>query len=85
MMDTIQRIIGLVVGVIVSLLLLIAMTDIETSDAAAVLVPLIVGAVAAFFWPVVVGWFVVRRAKQRRENQIQSEVERQMKDQQRGG
>ena len=85
MMDTIQRIIGLVVGVIVSLLLLIEMTDIETSDAAAVLVPLIVGAVAAFFWPVVVGWFLVRRAKQRRENQIQSEVERQMKDQQRGG
>ena len=81
MMDTIQRIIGLVIGVVVSLVLLALMTEVTLEEA---IVPLAVGAVAAFFWPVVVGIFLARRAKQRREGKIQSEVERQMNEQQRG-
>jgi hypothetical protein len=38
----------------------------------------IIGAIASFFWPVVAGIMVGRRAKQRREDQIQEEVARQM-------
>jgi uncharacterized membrane protein len=79
-MDTIQRIIGLAIGVVISLVLMPFMTD-ATIDQA--IVPLVIGAVAAFFWPIVVGWFLVRRARQRREGQIQSEVERQMREQNR--
>jgi len=56
------------------------MTDATIDQAIA---PLVIGAVAAFFWPIVVGWFLVRRARQRREGQIQSEVERQMREQNR--
>ena len=39
----------------------------------------ILGAVGALIWPVVVGWWFVRR---RRNNAIEREVERQMADQQ---
>ncbi len=81
MMDLIQRIIGLAIGVIVALILLIAQTSVTADQA---IVPLVLGAIAAFFWPVVVGWFLVRRAKQRRENEIQDEVQRQMNQQNRG-
>ena len=81
MMDMIQRIIGLAIGVIVTLILLVAMTDVTMEQA---IVPLVIGAVAAFFWPVVIGWYLVRRAKQRREGRIQDEVSRQIDQQNRG-
>ncbi len=81
MMDTIQRIIGLAIGGVITLILIPFMTD-ATIDQA--IVPVVIGAIAAFFWPVVIGWWLVRRAKERRENQIQDEVSRQMNQQNRG-
>ncbi len=81
MMDMIQRIIGLAIGVIVTLILLVAMTDVTMDQA---IVPLIIGAVAAFFWPIVIAWYLVRRAKARRESNIQNEVSRQIDQQKRG-
>ena len=81
MMDMIQRIIGLTIGVIVTLILLVAQTDVTAEQA---IVPLVIGAVAAFFWPIVVAFFLARRAKQRREGKIEDEVERQINDQKRG-
>ena len=38
----------------------------------------IVGAIAAFIWPVIVGWYLVRRGKKRREDEVQAEVAKQM-------
>jgi hypothetical protein len=81
MMDMIQRIIGLAIGVIVALVLLVAMTSVTWDEA---IVPLVIGAVAAFFWPVVIGWYLVRRAKARREDQMQQEISRQIDQQNRG-
>ena len=81
MMDMIQRIIGLAIGVIVSLILLSLMADVPFDEA---LAPLAIGAVAAFFWPVVIAWYLVRRAKSRREGKIEDEVQRQMNEQNRG-
>jgi preprotein translocase subunit SecF len=80
-MDTIQRIIGLTLGVIVAAILLWLMADVAVEQA---IVPLVIGAIAAFFWPVVIGWYLVRRAKQRREDKLQAEVERQVREQNRG-
>jgi hypothetical protein len=34
--------------------------------------------VAAFFWPVVIAFWLGRRARARRDNQIESEVQRQL-------
>ena len=81
MMDTIQRIIGLTIGVIVAAILLWFMADVAIDQT---IVPLIIGAIAAFFWPVVIGWYLVRRARQRRENKLHAEVERQVREQNRG-
>jgi heme A synthase len=81
MMETIQRIIGLAIGAIVAMILLVATTDVTLDQT---IMPIVVGAVAAFFWPVVIGWWLVRRAKARREDQIQSEVSRQIDQQKRG-
>jgi len=38
----------------------------------------IVGAVVAFFWPIVFGFFMARRVKQRRDESINAEVQRQL-------
>ena len=80
MMDMIQRIIGLAIGVIVTLILLVAMTSVTATEA---ITPLVIGAIAAFFWPIVIGWFLVRRARQRQQNKIEDEVQRQINQQNR--
>jgi hypothetical protein len=76
----IQRGIGVFIGAIVSLILLVAMTTVTFDEA---LVPLAIGAVAAWAWPVVIAFWLGRRIKQRREGQVQDEVQRQL-DQDRG-
>ncbi len=46
----------------------------------------IIGAVASFFWPIVIAWFLVRRRKARqRRTRSRREVERQMAEQQNPG
>jgi len=64
----------------VSLILLVLMTSVTWNQAVA---PLAIGAVAAWAWPVVIVFYLGRRAKARRDNQIQSEVERQVREQNR--
>lgn len=76
----IQRAIGVTIGAIVSLILLVLMTSVTWDQAVA---PLAIGAVAAWAWPVVIVFWLGRRAKARRDNQIQSEVERQVREQNR--
>ena len=80
----IQRAIGVTVGAIVSLILLWLMTDPRVPVEQAV-IPLAIGAVAAWAWPVVILWWLGRRAKQRREDQIGNEVQRQLEEERRRG
>lgn len=75
----IQRLIQVSIGALVTFVVLVVGNIGEQPDpipfyAAAS----IIGAIASFFWPVVAGIMIGRRAKQRREDQIQAEVERQM-------
>jgi hypothetical protein len=73
-----QRILGLTVGALITLILLVVMvpnTDPSWTDYIA---PLVVGQVAAFFWPIVIAFWLGRRAKQRREDQVSAEVQRQL-------
>lgn len=76
----IQRGIGVTIGAIVSLVLLVAMTTVTLEDA---IVPLVIGAIAAWAWPLVIAFYLGRRAKKRREGQIQGEVQRQVDQQNR--
>jgi len=71
----IQRAIGVFIGAIVSLVLLVAMTTVTLEEA---WVPLAIGAVAAWAWPVVIAFWLGRRVKQRRESQVEDEVQRQL-------
>ena len=66
---------------IVTLILLVATTEVAVDQA---IMPLVVGAIAAFFWPVVIAWYLARRARARREGRIQDEVSRQIDQQNRG-
>ena len=78
-----QRGIGVVVGALVTLILLMIMAtgnDVTWQD---FVWPLVIGGLATFFWPVVIGIWLGRRAKERRDNEIQSEVNRQL-DQRQG-
>ena len=70
----IQRLIGGAVGVLVTMAIL-WWNHVDTTVAATAA---IVGAIAAFLWPIVIGWYLVRRGKQRREQAIQDEVAKQV-------
>ncbi len=74
----IQRAIGVTVGAIVTLVLLVLFADVSLDRAIA---PVVIGAVAAWAWPVVIAFWLGRRAKQRRNDQFDAEVTRQVNQQ----
>lgn len=86
-----QRFFGVSIGAIITFLLLKFFIKDDGSfwlvgdENQAYIWAAIIGAVASFFWPIVIAWFLLRRRKARRDNQIQSEVERQMAEQQKPG
>ena len=80
----IQRGIGVTIGGLVTLILLLIMIQDPNPTWDDYIAPLVIGNVAAFFWPVVIAFWLGRRAKQRRDSKIEDEVQRQLDDQNRG-
>jgi preprotein translocase subunit SecF len=78
----IQRAIGVTIGVLVSLVLLVITTSLTIEE---VILPLVIGAISAWAWPVVIAFWLGRRAQQRRDGQIESEVQRQLDEEHTGG
>jgi Na+/H+ antiporter NhaD/arsenite permease-like protein len=76
-----QRGIAVIIGGLVTLVLLTIMATGDGVTWNDFVAPLVIGALATFFWPVVIGFWLGRRAKERRENQIQDEVQRQLDQQ----
>ena len=81
-----QHFIGVVLGALATFLLLMFFngpdgTRILADATQAYLVSVIVGAIVALAWPWVIGLILVRRAKARRDADIQKEVSRQVADQ----
>jgi hypothetical protein len=73
-----QRTIGVVLGALVTYLLLVVM-DAASGDATPKYgTAVVVGALVSWLWPWVIGFILVRRAKQRRQNEVSDEVARQM-------
>ena len=70
----IQRFLGVSIGALVTFVLL----WLNHADASAWATAAIIGAIASFFWPIVAGFFLARRAKRRRDADIQDEVARQV-------
>ena len=72
-----QRLIGVSLGALVTYVLLVVHAfgnDQTTNYGTAV----VIGAIVSFLWPWVIGIVLVRRAKQRRQNEVSDEVARQM-------
>ncbi len=90
-----QRVIGVSIGAAITfVLLLLFYGGVEAGTGAvnwrivsdstqAFLVASVLGAVASFFWPIVIAWFLARRVRGRREDAVQAEVQRQLAEQQR--
>jgi cytochrome c biogenesis protein CcdA len=75
-----QRIIGLVLGAVVTYVILVVMVG-TTGDAARnYLIAVVAGTIVALVWPWVVAIYIGRRVKERRDEEIQREVERQLAD-----
>jgi xanthine/uracil permease len=73
-----QHIIGVGIGAIVTYVLLFVMVGSQYTDK--YLPAVVIGAIVALAWPWVIGLFLARRVKNRRDAQIQAEVERQVAD-----
>lgn len=83
-----QHFIGVVLGFVAAYLLLVLFdggTRIVSDATQGYLIALIVGAIVALAWPWVIGLILVRRAKSRRDDQIQKEVQKQVDAQNRQG
>ena len=72
-----HHIIGVGIGAVVSYLLLWIMVGSQYSDK--YLPALLIGAIVALAWPWFIGLMLARRLKNRRDDQIQKEVDQQMK------
>jgi cytochrome c biogenesis protein CcdA len=79
-----QRIIGVVLGAVVTYLLLLAIVGTAGDAARTYAIAVIAGAVVALVWPWVVAIYVGRRVKERRDEEIQREVEKQLAEDHKG-
>jgi len=70
----IQRFLGVSLGALVTFVLL----WFNHADSSAWATAAIIGAIASFFWPIVAGFFLARRVKQRRDDAMQAEVAKQV-------
>jgi hypothetical protein len=81
-----QHFIGVVLGALATFLLLMLFngpdgTRILSDATQAYLVSVVIGAIVSLAWPWVIGLILVRRAKARRDADIQKEVSRQVAEQ----
>ena len=77
----IRRITGIVLGVL-AFLLVYWLTGLSTPSNPNLALALLVGLVVALIWPWLFGLFMVRRVRQRRQNEIDEEVAKQLAQQQ---
>jgi mannitol-specific phosphotransferase system IIBC component len=82
---SVQRIVGIVLGALVAfglLLLFVGSTlDLPRNYAIA----LVAGAIVSILWPWIVGFYIGRRVREHRDEEVQREVERQLAEKREGG
>jgi hypothetical protein len=74
----IQRGIGVFIGAIFSLVLLTIMVPNTGATWQDYIAPLVIGAIAAWAWPLVIAFWLGRRVKSHRDDKIEDEVQRQL-------
>jgi uncharacterized membrane protein (DUF485 family) len=78
----IRRIIGIILGVLAFLIVYWLTGGLATPATPNWALAILVGLVVALIWPWVMGLIIVRRARQRRQNEIDQEVQKQLAQQQ---
>lgn len=81
-----QRLIGVSIGALITFAILWFSDVTNQTD----LIPwyfaaALIGAIASFFWPVVIGIILGRRARARRDDRIENEVQRQLAEERKQG
>ncbi len=71
-----QRIIGVVLGAIVGYLLLLLLVGSAGDASRSYAIAVIAGAIVAILWPWLVALYIGRRVKERRDEEVQREVDR---------
>ena len=73
-----QRTIGVVLGGLVTYLILVLLDATSTDASAKYGMAVVVGGLVSWLWPWVIGFFLLRRAKERRDRKIAEEVDKQV-------
>ncbi len=73
-----HRIIGIILGGLTIYLLLNVMEAVTTDTQPRYLLAIVIGMLVALLWPWVIGIWAARRLKERRDDDIQEEVQRQL-------
>ncbi|MFN8619845.1 MAG: hypothetical protein U0869_11335 [Chloroflexota bacterium] len=76
----IQNILGILTGALITLIVLIFTVG-GGDKIPQYVTALVIGGICNFLWPLVAGIWLARRAKERRNEQIQKEVDRQIASQ----
>ena len=71
-----QRIIGIALGALVTYLLLAVLVGTAGDASRSFGIAVLVGAAISLLWPWLVGFYIGRRVKERRDEEIQREVEK---------
>ena len=79
-----QRIIGIVLGALVAFGLLVLLVGTSLDAPRNYVIALVVGAIVSLVWPWIVGFYIGRRVKDRRDEEVQREVERQLAEKREG-
>jgi ABC-type branched-subunit amino acid transport system permease subunit len=73
-----QRIIGIILGGLTIYVLLNIMDAVTKDTQPKYLLAIVIGMLVALLWPWVIGLLLVRRRRDKRDEEIQSEVQRQL-------
>jgi type VI protein secretion system component VasK len=78
----IRRITGIILGVLAFFLVYWLTGGLDTPSTPEWALAILVGLVVALIWPWIMGLIMVRRVRQRRQNEIDEEVQKQLAQQQ---
>ena len=80
-----QRFIGIVLGALLAFALLLLLVGSDFEKPRNYVIALVAGALVSLLWPWIMGFYVDRRVRERRDEEVQREVERQLAEKREGG
>ncbi len=80
-----QRFIGSLLGGLVSFALLLVLVGSDLEKPRNYVIALVSGAVVSLLWPWIMSFYIGRRVREHRDEEVQREVERQLAEKREGG